>query len=133
MKKCTCQNNKPSGIPIALWIALLLSIIVLGICLVGGLTTTILDGNYRLSLAMVLLIVDCIIYIYRVAKEYLEYREMAACLVRQRCECGDGIQENASRAHLSKSLLNDLDELLESVVPLSNHGPTQNRNLDLKV
>ncbi|CAH0015674.1 unnamed protein product [Clonostachys rhizophaga] len=121
------------GIPIALWIALLLSLLILGICLVGGLTTTLLDGSYRLSLAMVALLVGCIIYIYRVAKEYLEYREMAAHLVRQKCECGAGVQENASRARLSKGSLSDPDELLESGVPLNNDAPMQDRNLDSKV
>lgn len=131
MKTCTCQSNKPSGIPVALWIALLLSILILGICLVGGLTTTLLDENYGLSLAMVALIVGCVIYIYRVAKEYLEYREMAARLVRQRCECGGGAKENASKAFLSKRPLSNPDGLLESGLPLSNHGPTQ--DLDSKV
>ncbi|CAH0003932.1 unnamed protein product [Clonostachys byssicola] len=130
MKKCACQNNKLSGIPMALWVVLLLSILILGICLVGGLTTTLLDGSYGLSLAMVALIVGCVIYVYRVAKEYLEYREMAARLVRQTCECG-GANENTSRAHLSKGPLSDPDKIRKSGVQLSNHGPTQ--DLDSKV
>ncbi|CAH0057835.1 unnamed protein product [Clonostachys solani] len=122
----------PGDIPIALWIALLLSLLILGICLVGGLTTTLLDGNYLLSLALLALTAGGVMYISRVAKEYLEYREMAARLVRQTCECG-GASENASRAYLSKGPLSDPDESLEPGVPRSNYGPTQDRNLDTKV
>ncbi|VUC26952.1 unnamed protein product [Clonostachys rosea] len=113
MKKCICQNNKPGSIPVALWIALFLSLLILGICLIGGLTATLQDDDYGLSLAMLGLIVGCVVYIRRVAKEYLEYREMAARFVRQTCECG-GVDENTSRPYPFKDPPDGRDKFVGS-------------------